>query len=269
MQELEIFLKDLTKQYGKGFATKTLTEWLKTNNRLKNRHEEYFIVKIDNEIKEMSREELNQINNIEIIGVSKWGNKYQMVQATVHGINLDNPEASSPFERPTTAVGAHCYIGLKAVHKGQVHIFRPFQVRQGTVYLDCHRGFADERSEGNKKKQDELVMANINKVLKEEVGQNLVKVNEIKFVGKIICETAFVTSITPCYSVEIDYNTFKNNQNLIEKSIDMEQFRHEGSLPRNMILDMTKKEHEKYLRNPKILKDSSCDWIYSRIFAEK
>lgn len=273
MKDLGKFMEKLNRQYGKGFTTKTLAEWLTTNERLTNRHEEYFLVRIDDEIKEISREELNtQIGCIEIIGVSKWGNKYQMVQATVHGVNLNNPEKSSPFERPTTEVAAHCYIGLTAIdEKGQRHIFRPFQVRQGKVYLDCHRGFADKRTDGTKEEQHELVMANVNKILKEEVGHDLVKINSIKFIGKFICETAFAVSTTPCFLIDIDYVTFKKNQQLLtgNEDQDSEQFKHEGSLPRGLIVDMTKKDHEKYLCDSNILKDASCDWIYNRIFAEK
>ena len=100
----------------------------------------------------------------QILGVQSIGNPHQKVEATVQGINPDDPK--SGFERPTLAEGPNVVLAPYAHDRnGHLHVFRTLQYRTGEVVVDTPRGFADHKTLIEGKPLDDLDNAEENVAL--------------------------------------------------------------------------------------------------------
>lgn len=261
MMSLADFLKNCTKSRGPKGGREDLGS-----------HFEEFIIKEGSEISVVNLEDLQKKLlqagvDLEIMGVQSWGNAFQKVEATVHGVDPSNPE--SGYERPTVAEGPHMVLVPYAFdEKGEMHIFRTLQQRTGEVVLDTPRGFAPkkEREDGtvqydiDSPDAESRVEGNLKKVLKDETGKGLLKIKKITYLGAPRVNTSFVTSQSAMFAVEVDYDNFLKHQNITspeEIQRQEEQYEHEGMLGK--ILDMNVDEYLSYRSSSEINRDLTAD----------
>lgn len=237
-----------------------------------NSHLETFILKEGKEIKLASLEELQRILregglNVEVLGVHEIANKKrnQVVTSVVQGVNRADPK--SGFERPTVAEGAHMILAPYAVDKnGEIHLFRSIQMRTGQAMIDTARGFADAKALENGDQMYEVdkagdkVKANMTRIVGEESGDAL-QIKKIKFLGAPRVNSAFVTSQSAIFAVEVDYDAFIKSKKVIsnaELKRRREQFEHEGLV--GDVLDFTLSEYLNYKKDSQISKDMAADF---------
>ncbi len=235
-----------------------------------NSHAEQFILKKGEEIKLSSLEELQTLLSeqgldVEILGVQSIGNPNQRVEAVVQGVDRNNPK--SGFERPTLAEGPHMILAPYAVDKnGELHLFRTIQMRTGEAVIDTPRGFADSKSlNAGQQMYDvdnsgERVKTNMSRVLGEEAGEAL-KIKKITFLGAPRVNSAFVTSKSAIFGVEVDYGAFIKSKKVVteaELQRRRDQFEHEGIV--GDVLDIPLSEYVNYKRDSEISKDMAADF---------
>jgi len=233
-------------------------------------HLETFIVSEGEKISSMSVAELNDLFEIngmsmEIIGLSSFGNEYQMVTAMAHGVNWENLKTA--HERPVTAEGSHMILAPYAIDKkGELHLFRTLQIRNNKAMIDTARGFADAeaRADGTQMYQiegsEERVAGNLKRIVKEEGGEKFLAIKKITYLGAPFVNSTFVTSQSAFFAVELDYDHFKQLNSVVdaeEATRRKEQFEHEGQL--DVILDMTLEEYVAYKNDPEINRDLAAD----------
>jgi hypothetical protein len=236
-----------------------------------NSHSEQFILKEGEEIRLSSLDELQTLLaeqglSVEILGVQSIGNPNQKVEAVVQGVNKDN--SKSGFERPTVSEGPHMILAPYAVDKttGELHLFRTIQMRTGEAVIDTPRGFADSKSlEQGQQMYDvensgSRVTANMSRVLGEEAGEAL-KIKRIRFLGAPRVNSAFVTSKSAIFGVEVDYDAFIKSKKVVSEAEFKRrrvQFEHEGIV--GDVLDIPLSEYLNYKRDSEINKDMAADF---------
>jgi len=148
-----------------------------------NSHNEEYIIKDPQGIRVTSLLELqgllkSQGLDVEILGLHSIGNKFQKITNVVQGIDRNNPK--SGFERPVVEEGPSMALAPFAIDsKGQLHLFRTFQMRTGEAEIDTPRGFADSKSLENGQQMYDIensgdkVKANMKRIVGEESGEAL------------------------------------------------------------------------------------------------
>lgn len=235
-----------------------------------NSHSEELIIKEGEEIRLASLPQLQSLLseqglNVEILGVQSIGNANQRVEAVVQGVNRDNPK--SGFERPTLSEGPHMILAPYAVDRnGELHLFRTIQMRTGEAVIDTPRGFADSKAlESGQQMYDidnsgERVKGNMQRIVGEESGDAL-RIKKIKYLGAPRVNSAFVTSKSAIFGVEVDYDAFITSKKVVteaELQRRREQFEHEGLV--GDVLDIPLSEYVNYKRDSQISKDMAADF---------
>lgn len=252
--------------------TISMLEYLKQGGVRKTdhtRHQEYFVVNVGGKIQELSLEEIKkQIflqSGVEILGLSRIGNSYQNVTASIQGYNPILPQTSE-FERPNVSEGPHMVLGLYAFDPlGKLRIFRTLQLRNEQIHVDTIRGFADSTTLDSGQvlydieHAEDQILKNIYKVVKDEGGTKL-KIKNIIFLGSPVVNSSFVTSLSATFAIEVDYQKFrtlsqvKTTEELIREE---EAFKHEGLT--SFIIDMSFAEYIGYKLDPSIIRDLTAD----------
>lgn len=262
-------LDEQTASLSKLLQTIPFTDFLKNGGeRNDNRHRETFIVKIDGVISEMTLEQVQQItsnDNFKLLSVSLIGNKYQQVKAVIQGHKPDDPK--SGFERPIVSEGPHMILCLYSYDsEGKLRIFRTLQLRNGRVYVDTIRGFADSTSleDGtvlyDLEKAEDRIYSNITKAIKDEGGQKLLNIKKITYLGAPVVNSSFVSSQSATFAVEVNYELFRKFSQVItanELQRRQEGFAHEGLT--EYIIDMSVSEYLGYKLDPTIIRDNAAD----------
>ncbi len=235
-----------------------------------NSHNEEFIVRDSDGIRVTSLSELQDLLssqglNVEVLGVQSIGNPNQQVTAMVQGVDRNKP--SSGFERPTVAEGPHMILAPFAIDsEGQLHLFRTIQMRTGEAVIDTPRGFADAKSlESGQQMYDvegagDKVTANMQRIVGEESGEAL-KIKRVVYLGAPRVNSAFVTSKSAIFGVEVDYDAFVTAQKVVsqeELQRRKEQFEHEGIV--GDVLDITLPQYVDYKRDSELAKDMAADF---------
>ncbi len=241
----------------------------KGGERNDNRQKETFTVKIDDKISELSLEELQEKtsnDNFQLIGLSGIGNKFQNIRSVVQGYNPNKPD-SGFFERPVVAEGPHMILCVYAYDdENKLRIFRTLQLRNEQVYVDTIRGFADNSSLENGEILYDIdnaqarIILNITKIIKEEGGKKLLKINNITFLGAPVVNSSFVVSKSATFAVEVDYKEFRKISQVIttnELKRREEEFSHEGLT--EFIIDLSVPEYFAYKLDPNIVRDNAAD----------
>ena len=235
-----------------------------------NSHYDTFILKEGGEIKLRDLTQLKEMLHAagfeaELLGVQAIGNANQVVAAQVQGVDSSNPK--SGYERPTVSEGPHMIIAPYAYDKdGDLHVFRTIQYRTGSAGIDTVRGFMDAETlatgshlykiEG----ASEKVQSNLQRIVKEEGGEKLLKIKSVKFLGSHVVNKSFVVSPSALFGVEVDYDAFKKLKNVIsadEAKRRSEAKSHEGLT--DIVLDMTPEQYVHYKTDPSISKDMAAD----------
>lgn len=235
-----------------------------------NSHKEEFIVRDTDGIRVASLLELQDLLssqglNVEVLGVQSIGNPNQQVTAMVQGVDRAKP--ASGFERPTVAEGPHMILAPFAIDsQGQLHLFRTIQMRTGEAVIDTPRGFADAKSlESGQQMYDvegagDRVTANMKRIVGEESGEAL-KIKRVVYLGAPRVNSAFVTSKSAIFGVEVDYDAFVTAQKVVsqeELQRRKEQFEHEGIV--GDVLDITLPQYVDYKRDSDLAKDMAADF---------
>lgn len=235
-----------------------------------NSHSEELIIKEGEEIRLASLPQLQSLLleqglNVEILGVQSIGNANQRVEAVVQGVNRENPK--SGFERPTLSEGPHMILAPYAVDRnGELHLFRTIQMRTGEAVIDTPRGFADSKAlEGGQQMYDvdnsgDRVRGNMQRIVGEESGDAL-RIKKIKYLGAPRVNSAFVTSKSAIFGVEVDYDAFITSKKVVteeELQRRRDQFEHEGLV--GDVLDIPLSEYVNYKRDSQISKDMAADF---------
>jgi hypothetical protein len=235
-----------------------------------NSHSEELIIKEGEEIRLASLQQLQSLLseqglNVEILGVQSIGNANQRVEAVVQGVNRENP--NSGFERPTLSEGPHMILAPYAIDRnGELHLFRTIQMRTGEAVIDTPRGFADSKAlEGGQQMYDidnsgDRVKGNMQRIVGEESGDAL-RIKKIKYLGAPRVNSAFVTSKSAIFGVEVDYDAFITSKKVVteaELQRRREQFEHEGLV--GDVLDIPLSEYVNYKRDSQISKDMAADF---------
>ena len=274
-------MKEIFEQYKDSFQTIPLEGYLDMGLKIRgsgngtlNSHDETFIVRTQNGAM-MVKSRLDIHPDDIILGVSSWGNKFQMIEAVVQGYNPNDP--NSGFERPILHEGPHMIIGLYAFDKerkgkedycydtrGDLHLFRTLQLRNNQLIVDTPRGFAEakmlETGEQVYNADPEQVTKNLMRIVKEEAGS--LQIKHIKFLGADICNTTCITSLSALYAVEINYESFLKFSGVVsenEARRRTEQLTHEGLIGK--IFDLTVGDYLTYRSDPNIIKDMAADRI--------